>query len=127
MSGVGLILGANQIDRNVDNADVHLREYRDNTGYDYLNYKSITPPNTLVPEDLAVTLLVNSRAKPTAFQSLQKYGSTINLEVLPAKPLEMTTQGERHGIAELIATVANWPGFAVSTATKVLHKKCNGQ
>ena len=124
MSDVKLVLGANQIDRNIDNANDHLREYRGNTGFDYLNYRStLTLPNTLVPEDLAVTLLVNSRAKPTTFQSLQEFGSTIHLNVLPAKPLEKTTQEERHRIAELIAEVASWPGFAASTATKVLHKR----
>lgn len=118
-----LVLGAGEIDRTIDNADDLLLDYRKDTGYAYLRYRPITPATKLFPEDLAVTLLVNSRVGYRAFQSLQEYAETINLETLPQKPLEQISNDELKAIAEIIATVANWPGFAVSVTTKVLHKK----
>lgn len=118
-----LVLGSGKIDRIIDNADDLLLDYREDIGYAYLQYHPLTPANKLVPEDLAVTLLVNSRAGYRAFQSLQAYAETINLETLPQKPLERISDNELKAVAEAIATVANWPGFAASMATKVLHKK----
>ena len=118
-----LVLGAGQLDRVIPDADELLREYRGDTGYEYLKYRPVTPQDKLVPEDLAVTLLVNSRATYRAFQSLQRYGESIELNKLPAGPLEQSSDAELKSLAEVISTVANWPGFAASVATKVLHKK----
>jgi hypothetical protein len=118
-----LVLGAGKIDRIIGEADHLLLAYRENTGYAYLKYHPITPGNRLVPEDLAVTLLVNSRASYRAFQSLQEHAETISLETLPQRPLEQISDDELKVIAETIAKAANWPGFAASMATKVLHKK----
>lgn len=40
-----------------------------------------------------------------------------------AKALEDTTDGERQAVARLIGTIARWPWFGASLATKTLHKK----
>lgn len=121
-----LIFGAHKLDRVVADADQLLLSYRNDDGYPYLDCQPTSPPDHIVPEDLAVTLLVNSRATGKAFKSIQKQGQPLNLSNLPAKSLEATTQAERRVVAATIAQVANWPGFAASLATKVLHKKCPG-
>ena len=38
-------------------------------------------------------------------------------------PPQETPDEDRQAIADLIATVASWPEFAASVATKILHKK----
>ena len=38
-------------------------------------------------------------------------------------PLEDSSDGDRDRVARVISQMAEWPGFAVSVATKVLHKK----
>jgi hypothetical protein len=121
-----LILGAHKLDRVVADADQLLLTYRNDDGYPYMDYQPTSPRNDVVPEDLAVTLLVNSRATGKAFKSIQMHGPSVALANLPAKPLEASTQVERRAVAAIIAQVANWPGFAASLATKVLHKKCPG-
>jgi hypothetical protein len=118
-----LTLGAGRIDRVIQHAEVFLRQYRNDTGYDYLDYQPITPIDEIIPDDLAVTLLVNSQVGWRAFRSLQEYGHTIELGNLPKKPLEQTSMEERRQIAVIIARLAEFPGFAASVATKVLHKK----
>jgi hypothetical protein len=123
MSSITLTFGAGKIDRIVPNADELLLWYRKDTGRYYLDYQPITPPNQVVPEDLAVTLLVNSQAGWRAFQSLMEYNNRIDLAQLPKKSLENTLSEERETVAALIAQVAQLPGFAASVATKVLHKK----
>lgn len=101
-----------------------LRAFRaQDDGYAYVEYGPLTPRDRLVPEDLAVTLALNSRASGRAFKSLMKHAETLNLAVLPDKPLHETTESERETIADLIAEVASWPGFSTSLATKTLHKK----
>ena len=123
MSSTALTIGAGQIDRVISNADELLRRYRNDTGCFYLDYQPITSADKIVPEDLAVTLLVNSQVGWRAFRSLQEYGKTIELSYLPKKPFEHTLPKERKQIAALIAKMAQLPGFAASVATKVLHKK----
>jgi hypothetical protein len=124
MQSVEIVFGARQLDRIVTNADELLRQHRQkDIGSGYLDYKPITPGDRVLPEDLAVTLLLNSRAGYRAFQSIQQHGSEIDLAALPAVPLEQTSEDERICVAEVIAKVASWPGIAASTATKVLHKK----
>jgi hypothetical protein len=120
---VSLTVGAGYIDRLLERPDELLRQYRNDTGCFYLDYMPITPLDKVVPDDLAVTLLVNSQVGWRAFRSLQLYADTIDLTVLPVKPLEQTTEQERRQIAALIAQMAQLPGFAASVATKVLHKK----
>lgn len=123
MPAVNLTVGAGKNDRIISNADEILLQYRYDTGCFYLDYQPITPPDQVVPEDLAVTLLVNSQAGWRAFRSLMQHGNTIDLAQLPKKPLENTSHDEREIVAALIAHVAQLPGFAASVATKVLHKK----
>lgn len=123
MSSVTLTFGAGKVDRKVPNADELLWQYRNDIGCHYLDYQPITPRDQVVPEDLAVTLLMNSRAGWRAFLSLMEQGKAIDLTQLPNKPLEKTSQDERVQIAALIAQVAQLPGFAASVATKLLHKK----
>ena len=76
-----------------------------------------------MPEDLAVTILINSRVGPAAFKSAQDHGAELDLAKLPDMPLEETSVDMRGQVARLIADVARWDGFAASVATKVLHKK----
>ena len=118
-----LVLGANKLDRVVPDAEQLLLSYRSDDGYPYLEYSPTSSSDQLVPEDLAVTLLVNSRASGKCFKSIQQNTASLDLGQLPRKGLEATTATERKVVASVIAQVASWPGFATSTATKVLHKK----
>lgn len=123
MGLVQLTVGAKQIDRLLPEADSLLRLYRRETGCDYLDHKPCTPPDIVVPEDLAITLSLNSWAGWLAVRSIQQYGTKIDLCRLPTSPLQATSPQERRQVAELIAEMAQWPGFAASLTTKVLHKK----
>jgi hypothetical protein len=118
-----LTVGASHIDREIPNAGDLLRQYRKDIGYDYLEYEPITPANKILPEDLAITLLMNSRVGWRAFHSIQRHVQTIDLTHLPVKPLEHTSAEERKLVAEIITKLAQLPGIAASVATKVLHKK----
>jgi len=75
------------------------------------------------PEDLAVTILINSRVGAAAFKAVQDLGGELDLTSLPAVPLQEASEDGRQTLAELIAQVASWPEFAASVATKILHKK----
>jgi len=118
-----LVFGARKLDRVVPDADNLLLSYRHDDGYVYFDYHPVSSGSHIVPEDLAVTLLVNSRATGKAFKSIQKNALSVDIGRLPSKALEATTAPERKDVASLIATVAGWPGFAASLATKVLHKR----
>ncbi len=122
---IRIVLGRDQRERQVDNADQLLLNYRKvgDLGYEYIMYRPLTPVDQLLPEDLAVTLLVNSRAGYRAFQSLRDNTTRIDLTKLPDKAFEDTTDAELRVVVELVSRVAGWPGFAASLATKVLHKK----
>lgn len=118
-----LIVGAGRFDREVEHADELLLSYRSDDGLRYLDFQPVTPPDRLLPEDLAVTILINSRVGPAAFKSVQDNAHALDLPALPDKSLEQTSDSERQAIAEVAGTLAAWPGFAASVATKVLHKK----
>jgi hypothetical protein len=120
---VALVVGAGRLDRSLDEAEGLLLAYRGDSGAEYLDHEPSTHSDELRPEDLAVTSLVNSRFTMDAFRSLARHGHEIDLRSLPHLPLERTTAAERGRVADLIATVAQWRGFATSVATKVLHKK----
>jgi len=110
--------------RLVNDCAAKMRKFKaDDMGYWYLAHQPCTPPNKLVPEDLAVTLAFNSNAGWRAFASLAKHAEEVDFSGLPDKPLGETTPAERETIIELILTMVKWPGFATSLATKVLHKK----
>ena len=120
---MSLTFGSERLARVVDNAPTLLIAYRDDSGADYLDFEPSTPADMLVPEDLAVTILINSRVGPSAFQAVQHRGHELDFASLPAVPLEESSDTDRDRIAEIIAQIAEWPGFAASVATKVLHKK----
>ena len=124
-----LVYGAGRLDRSVPGvAELvnawHVRE-RD-LGQLYLEHKPATPADCLLVEDLAVTMLLNSRVSAHAATSVARQGSAVDLRLLPHKVLEDTTDGERQVVAQVIAAVANWRGFGASLATKTLHKKRPG-
>jgi len=53
----------------------------------------------LLVEDLAATMLVNSRVAARAATSVYRNGATIDLRSLPNKALEETTHEERQLVA----------------------------
>lgn len=118
-----LIFGAGRLDREVEEAQELLVSYRSDDGLRYLDFAAATPPDELLPEDLAVTIPINSRVGPAAFKSVQDNGAGLDLGSLPDTSLEATSEHERHAVAEVVAELAKWEGFAASVATKVLHKK----
>jgi hypothetical protein len=120
---VRIILGAGKLDRSIDRADELLISHRSDDGLRYLDFQPVTPPDRLLPEDLAVTILINSRVGPAAFKSVQDSADSLDLSALPDRPLEQTSEDERQTVAEVAGSLARWPGFAASVATKVLHKK----
>lgn len=120
---VELVVGARRIDRRLSAAERLLAAYRTDDGLRYLNWQPSTDPDRLMPEDLAVTILINSRVGPAAFKSAQDRGAQLDLAELSDRPLEETSVDTRSQVARLIADVAGWDGFAASVATKVLHKK----
>jgi hypothetical protein len=71
-------LGAGRIDRVLPDADELLNRYLTDIGLRYLDYRPIIPADRLVPEDSAVTILINSRVGWRAFESVQDHGDSIN-------------------------------------------------
>lgn len=120
---MSLTFGSDRITRVVNDAPELLIAYRDDSGADYLGFEPSTPVDALLPEDLAVTILINSRVGPKAFQAVQRHGKDLDLPSVPSVPLEDSSGEDRDRIADTIAQMAEWPGFAASVATKVLHKK----
>jgi hypothetical protein len=121
-----LIFGAGECERRVAGVEHLLREWRvkeRDWGQLYLEYKPATPKDRLLVEDLAVTMLMNSRVAARAATSVCRNGAPLDLGSLPDRTLEETTEGERQAVAEVIGTVASWPGFGASVASKTLHKK----
>ncbi len=119
--------GGGRIDRVLEDAEGLLISYRDNYrddgGLHYLDYLPVSDPDTVVPDDLAVTLLINSRADATAFRSAQDRGRELPLASLGKTALENTTDQQRQAVADVVGQMATWRGFAASLATKTLHKK----
>ena len=77
-----LIFGAGTIDRQVTDVEVLLRDWREKEadfGQLYLEHKPATPGDQLLVEDLAATMLVNSRVAARAATSVYRYGATIDL------------------------------------------------
>ncbi|MBA3366257.1 MAG: hypothetical protein H0U03_10815 [Actinobacteria bacterium] len=121
-----LIYGAGKLDRRVQAVEDLLREWRvreADWGQLYLEFKPATPPDVLVVEDLAVTMLINSRVAGQAAAAVLANGSSVDLSALPDKPLEETTSDERRQLADMIGTMTSWPWVGASLATKTLHKK----
>jgi hypothetical protein len=120
---VNLVVGAEHIDRRLAAAEDLLLAYRADDGLRYLDWRPSTDSDRLMPEDLAVTILINSRIGPAAFESVQDHGAALDLAMLADMGLEETSADLRRQVAHLIAQVAQWEGFAASVTTKVLHKK----
>jgi hypothetical protein len=121
-----LIFGAGRCDRRVTAVEHLLQDWRENEkdwGQLYLEYDPLTPTDRLVVEDLAVTMLINSRVAARAATSVYRNGPILNLGELPNKTLQETTDKERQVVAELIGTMASWPSLGASVASKTLHKK----
>lgn len=120
---MNLLLGAGHLDRVLEDAERLLIGYRNDDGLRYLNYRPATDADRLLPEDLAVTILINSRVGAAAFKSAQDLSPALDLSRLPDVTLEESSARDRAAVAALVAQVAAWPGFAASVATKILHKK----
>jgi len=75
----------------------------------YLEYEPATPPDRLLVEDLAVTMLINSRVAAQAATSVCRHGASLDLGSLPDKTLEATTGSERQAVAEVLGMMASWP------------------
>jgi hypothetical protein len=120
---MNLLLGAGRLDRVLEDAERLLVGYRTDDGLRYLDYRPATDPDHLMPEDLAVTILMNSRVRAAAFRSVQDLSPALDLGRLPDVALEDSGPADRAAVAALVAEVAGWPGFAASIATKILHKK----
>ena len=116
-------MGEEKLDRTLENVEALVDAYRTDDGLRYLDYQPLTPPDRMVPEDLAVTILINSRVAGTAFKAVQDHGHEVALKSLPVCALEDTEEAQRQAVCDVICTVVAWPGFAASVATKVLHKK----
>jgi hypothetical protein len=123
---IELILGAGRLDHRISDAERLLQEYRDKEkdwGLLYLDYEPVTPSDRLLVEDLAVTMLINSRVAARAATSVHANGAMLDLGSLPDKSLEETTTEERQRVADVIGVMASWPWLGASVATKTLHKK----
>ncbi len=121
-----LVYGAGHIERRVENVEELAREWRvreADWGQLYLEFEPATPPDVLLVEDLAATMLINSRVAGQAAAAVLRHGPSLDLSSLPDKPLEETTPEERRRAAEFIGTMTSWPWVGASLATKTLHKK----
>jgi hypothetical protein len=117
---VDLIYGAGRLDRQVEGVEDLLREWRVREaewGELYLGFEAVTPPDTLLVEDLAVTMLINSRVAGQAAAAVLRHGSSLDLASMPDKPLEETTAEERQRLSELIGTMTSWPWVGASTSS----------
>jgi hypothetical protein len=121
-----LIFGAHELDRRIPDVEQLLRDWRvkeADFGQLYLDHQSATSPDRIFVEDLAVTMLINSRVDARQAMGIVRNAEKVDLSVLPRKSLAETTADERQQLAELIAAMTSWPGFGASVATKLLHKK----
>jgi hypothetical protein len=121
-----LIFGAGKLDRRVPDVESLLGDWREKEsdfGQLYLEHEPATPRDRVLMEDLAVTMLINSRVEARQAMGVFRNGATLDLSVLPDKALGETTDSERQVVAELVAAMTTWPGIGASVATKTLHKK----
>jgi hypothetical protein len=85
-----LIFGAGKLDRHVPHVEELLRAWHEREadwGDLYLEYKPITPTDRLLVEDLAVTMLINSRVAAQAATSVYRNASTLDFALLPERHL----------------------------------------
>jgi hypothetical protein len=55
-SAVDLVIGAGKLGRTLQDIEALVESYRTDNGLRYLDYRPLTPPDRMVPEDLAVTI-----------------------------------------------------------------------
>jgi hypothetical protein len=120
---MNLVVGGGRLDRELEDVKDLVQGYLTDDGLRYLDYEPSTPSDRLLPDDLTVTILINSRVAARAFKAVQDHGQELRLNTLPGVALQETNSQHRDDLASVIAQVASWPGFAASVATKVLHKK----
>ena len=121
-----LIFGAGKLDRRVPDVEQLLRDWREKEadfGQLYLEHQPVTATDRVFVEDLAVTMLINSRVDARQAMGIVRNADSLDLSVLAKKMLAETTDAERGQLAELIGAMTGWPGFGASVATKLLHKK----
>jgi hypothetical protein len=121
-----LSYGASKLDRRVRDVETLLNAWLEGEkdwGQLYLEYQPFTPGDRLYLEDLAVTMLINSRVAGQAAINVCRNADAVDLASLPEKALEETTEGERALVASVIGTMTSWPWVGASLATKTLHKK----
>jgi Family of unknown function (DUF6308) len=126
MTTMGLVFGAEKLDRRIPDAEALLRDWRTKEkdwGQLYLEYEPVTPKDRLFVEDLAVTMLINSRVAARAATAVHENATRLDFAALPDKTLEETTEDERQAVADVIGTMCSWPWVGASLATKTLHKK----
>jgi hypothetical protein len=73
------------------------------------------PQDWVLVKDLAVTMLINSRVEAGQAMGVFRNGATLDLRVLPEKPLGETTDVERQLIAEVVGTMTSWPCIVVGS------------
>jgi hypothetical protein len=92
---MNLLLGAGHLDRVLEDAERLLIGYRNDDGLRYLDYRPATDADRLLPEDLAVTILINSRVGAAAFKSAQDLSPALDLSRLPDVSFEESSAGDR--------------------------------
>lgn len=80
---MNLIVGAGRLDRELEDVEGLVAAYLTDDGLRYLDYQPSTPSDRLLPDDLAVTILINSRVGPRAFKAVQDHGLELHLDALP--------------------------------------------
>lgn len=103
-----LIFGAGKLDRRIAEVESLLGDWREKErdfGQLYLEHEPSTPRDRVLVEDLAVTMLVNSRVEARQAMGVFRNGPTLDLSVLPDKVLGETTDGERQIVAEVVAAI----------------------
>jgi hypothetical protein len=133
--------------RRVSDADALIRQFEScalETGRDYLDYPC-WEPDRVVPEDLAVTLAMNSLATGMAFRTLARHSeemtaalagvpkdvhlASASREVFDAVTeavVVMTGAGRNEATRRAAGLEPLANGVGVSVATKLLHKKRPG-
>jgi hypothetical protein len=67
---VELVVGGGKLDRRLENVEAFVDAYPTDDGLRYLDYRPLTPPDCMVPEDLAVTILISPRVAGTVFKAV---------------------------------------------------------
>jgi hypothetical protein len=91
-SSVDLVVGAGKLDRTLQDVEALVEAYRTDDGLRYLDYQPLTPSDRMVPEDLAVTILINSRVAGAAFKAVQDHGHEVALDALLPAPSRTPTR-----------------------------------